>query len=370
MALRVAPRQTPLHQQHAALHAHFTEFAGWTMPVHYGSIRAEHLAVRRAAGLFDLSHMGECWLRGRDAEAALAYALVNDVTRLVPGRAHYTMICTETGGVLDDLVVYRTGPEEFLVVVNAGNVEPVRSALRERLQGFTAVLDDASPRTALLAVQGPASAAILTQLLDVGIADLRNYGCLSGRVAGRQALVARTGYTGEDGFELYVGDDDAEHVWHALLERGTPHGLVPAGLGCRDTLRLEAGMPLYGHELTLETTPFDAGLGRVVRLDSIRAFVGREALAAAAAAPPVRTLVGLELTGRAIARHGAPVRPLGGTDVGVVTSGTLSPTFERSIAMAYVPAAFAAPGTPLEIGIRESLVPARVVPRPFYRRPR
>jgi aminomethyltransferase len=369
MALGVAARETPLHAQHAALGAHFTEFAGWSMPVHYGSIRTEHLAVRQAAGLFDLSHMGELWVRGRDAEAGLAFALVNDVSRLDPGRAQYSMLCTESGGIVDDLVVYRTANDAFQVVANASNVEVVRSLLRDRLAGFAVLLHDASPTTALLALQGPASLAILTQLLDVGVGGLRNYASMPGRVAGRPALVARTGYTGEDGFELYLADADAEHVWSALLERGAPLGLIPAGLGARDTLRLEAGMPLYGHELSREITPFEAGLGRVVRVDTVRPFVGREALAAAAQLPARRQLVGLEVTGRSIARQDTVVRATGGDTVGAVTSGTLSPTLDRSIAMAYVPPALAAPGNAVEVVIRDQPVVARVVPLPFYRRP-
>jgi aminomethyltransferase len=372
-----AALRTALHGQHAALGARFTEFGGWEMPVRYGSIVEEHQAVRRAAGLFDLSHMGELTVRGRDAIDALGRALVADPARLAVGRAQYSLICTPDGGIIDDLIVYRTAAAEVLVVPNAGNREAVAAELWARLAGTTVDLEDETLRTSLLAVQGPAAAGILALLTSLDLATLRAYGSASGSVAGVEALVARTGYTGEDGFELFVAWDDGPGLWDALLAAGAPAGLVPCGLGARDTLRLEAGMPLYGNELDRQTNPFEAGLGRFVHLErdtatgAAREFVGGEALRVAASGPPRRTLVGLVLRGRGIARHGYPVRRAGeGATIGQVTSGSQSPTRGDAIAMAYVPPSAAAAGTMLEVVIRETAVPAEVVPLPFYRRAR
>ena len=292
-------RRTSLYEAHVAAGARLIEFGGWEMPVQYGGILEEHRAVRQAAGLFDLSHMGELFVSGPGAAAALAYALVSDPGRLAVGRAHYSMICAPDGGLIDDLIVYRLAEERFLVVPNAGNREAVTAAVAERLGGFQATLDDASLRTALLAVQGPHSAAIVGPLADADLAALRYYAITSGRVAGTDALIARTGYTGEDGLELFVAWDEAPALWDRLMTAGRDAGLVPVGLGARDTLRLEAGMPLYGNELDRTVNPFEAGLGRVVRLDKPGDFVGRAALEAAAARPLTRTLVGLTLRERA-----------------------------------------------------------------------
>jgi aminomethyltransferase len=345
-------------------------FAGWEMPVQYTGILDEHRAVRARAGLFDLSHMGELWVTGPGAGSGLAQALVSEPSALRVGRAHYSMICAPDGGVIDDLIVYRVAEEQFLVVANASNAEVVAAELVERLAGHDARLEDASERTALVAVQGPRSRDILAPVTDVALEELRYYSIARGTVAGRAAHVARTGYTGEDGFELFVAADDAASVWEAITTAGNAAGLVPCGLGARDTLRLEAGMPLYGNELDRETTPYEAGLGRVVKLDKPDGFVGREALERASRQDPRKQLVGLTVEGTGIARHGYPVFTDDGADAtGIVTSGTLSPTLERAIAMAYVPPAASAPGTMVEVGIRASRVPAEVVPLPFYHRP-
>jgi aminomethyltransferase len=355
-----------------------TSFAGWQMPLRYGSETAEHLAVRRAAGLFDLSHMGEIAVTGPDAGAALDYALTGQPSAVPPGRARYMMICAEDGGVLDDLVVYRQGKQEFLVIANASNTATVFGALTDRAAGYDAAVVDTTADYALIAVQGPAAAGILTPLVQLDPAGperpelgaMKYYAGAFGSVAGRAAWVARTGYTGEDGFELYCRPQDAEHVWTAVAAGGSGAGLVPAGLAARDTLRLEAGMPLYGNELGLDVTPFDAGLGRVVKFDKPGDFVGREALAARAASGPSRYLAGLTIESRRIARHGYPVFADGRT-CGTVTSGAPSPTLGVPIAMAYLdrPAASLA-GAVLTVGIRGEAVPAHLTDLPFYSRRR
>jgi len=382
-------RPGPLHAEHVALGAAMTPFAGWSMPLRYTSDLAEHRAVRTAAGLFDLSHMGEIRVHGPGAGAGLDRALVGDLSALAVGRARYTMLCQADGGVLDDLVVYRTGETGYLVIANAANVAVVLDALRARCAGPGVEVLDESEATALVAVQGPVAAGVLAPLVAAADRDavvgLRYY---AGTTAGltlpggtTAAWVARTGYTGEDGFELFVPAADAPALWAALLEAGRPAGLVPAGLACRDSLRLEAGMPLYGHELDRTTTPHDAGLGRVVRLDKTDAdgapldFVGRTALAARAGSEPSRLLVGLVGLGRRAARGGHPVHlPSADADglgarVGEVTSGAPSPTLGVPVAMAYVTPEVSAEGTELVVDVRGRPEPVRVVPLPFYRRP-
>ena len=363
----VTPQATPLAERHAGLGARLIDFAGWLMPVQYGSILDEHRTVRERVGLFDLSHMGELFVEGPDAGQALAAALVTDPPSLKVGRAHYSMICAPDGGILDDLIVYRLGEARYLVVANASNALTVSDALAERLEGFKAVLDDGSLATGLVAIQGPRSIDVLAPLTDVDLGALRYYAIAEGQVAGKPALVARTGYTGEDGFEVFVDWAATAEVWDALLPAVQGAGGGPVGLGARDTLRLEAGMPLYGNELDTTTNPFEAGLGRVVKLGKPGDFVGRAALEKAAQGPLPRTLVGLVMEGRGIARHGYPVHA-GERRTGVVTSGTQSPTLGAAIAMAYVAPGDAEPGTILEVEIRDQRIPARVVDLPFYRR--
>jgi aminomethyltransferase len=359
--------ETALTEVHRALGARLIEFGGWLMPVQYTGILEEHRAVRERAGLFDLSHMGELFVEGDDAGDALAAALVSDPRTLAVGRAQYSMICAPDGGVIDDLIVYRLGPERFLVVANAGNAVVVSDELATRLGGWRAVLDDRSLATSLVAIQGPRAAEILGPLTDVDLAGLRYYAIAEGEVAGVPALVARTGYTGEDGFEVFVDWGRGPEVWEALAAAGRDAGLIACGLGARDTLRLEAGMPLYGNELDRETNPFEAGLGRVVKLDKPGDFVGREALARVAKDGPAKRLVGMVITGRGIARHGYPVLDSEGR-TGAVTSGTHSPTLGKPIAMAYVTPDDAEPGTILSVEIREQPVASEVVPLPFYKR--
>ncbi|MFE7959989.1 glycine cleavage system aminomethyltransferase GcvT [Streptomyces sp. NPDC057413] len=364
-------RHTALDAVHRSLGATMTDFAGWDMPLRYGSERDEHNAVRTKAGLFDLSHMGEITVTGPQAAALLDYALVGNIGAVKTGRARYTMICQADGGILDDLIVYRLAETEYMVVANASNAQVVLDALTERAAGFDAEVRDDRDSYALLAVQGPESPGILASLTDADLDGLKYYAGLPGTVAGVPALIARTGYTGEDGFELFVKPEHAVELWQALTKAGEAAGLVPCGLSCRDTLRLEAGMPLYGHELTAELTPFDAGLGRVVKFDKEGDFVGREALAAAAeraADNPPRILVGLVAEGRRVPRAGYQVVAEGRV-VGEVTSGAPSPTLGKPIAMAYVDAAHAAPGTPgVGVDIRGSHEPYAVVALPFYKR--
>ncbi|MEV8525620.1 glycine cleavage system aminomethyltransferase GcvT [Streptomyces sp. NPDC052000] len=368
------PRLTALDALHRSLGATMTDFAGWDMPLRYGSERDEHNAVRTRAGLFDLSHMGEITVTGPEAMKALNYALVGNIATIGSGRARYTMICQEDGGIVDDLIVYRLGETEapeYMVVANAGNAQIVLDAISERAAGFDAEVRDDRDAYALIAVQGPESPGILKSVTDADLDGLKYYAGLPGTVAGVPALIARTGYTGEDGFELFVAPEHAEQLWRTLTEAGQDGGLVPCGLSCRDTLRLEAGMPLYGHELTTALTPFDAGLGRVVKFEKEGDFVGRTALEAAAekaAANPPRKLVGLIAEGRRVPRAGFSV-VAGGEVVGEVTSGAPSPTLGKPIAIAYVDAAHAAPGTAgVGIDIRGTHEAYEVVALPFYKR--
>jgi aminomethyltransferase len=367
-----APRHTPLTSVHSELGASLTDFAGWLMPLRYRSETAEHTAVRTAAGIFDLSHMGELVVSGPDAPAALDFALTGQPSAIQPGRARYTMICAPDGGVLDDLIVYRLAAAEFLVVANAANTGVVVAALTERAAGYDAQVSDRTDDYALIAVQGPRAAAILAELTAADLSTLRYYASCPAQLAGREVLLARTGYTGEDGFEIFAAPQDARQLWTDISAAGASQGLVPAGLAARDTLRLEAGMPLYGNELSREVTPYDAGLGRAVRLDKPGDFVGRAALAARAEAAPQRQLIGLVGESRRVPRHGYDVL-WDGVPCGTVTSGAPSPTLGAPIAMAYVrpevaeQAADPARGQ-LAVDVRSRTEPARLVELPFYRR--
>ena len=367
-------RRTPLAEVHSKLGAAMTDFAGWQMPLRYRSEIAEHNAVRTAAGLFDLSHMGELLVTGGDAASALDYALVSEISAIRPGRAKYTMITDADGGVIDDLIVYRLTDDNFLVVANAANADIVAAELVERAAGRAAVVEDRTEDYALIAIQGPASAGILATLTDTDLPSLKYYASYQAKVAGRDVLLARTGYTGEDGFEIFAAPDDAPALWAALTEAGQSEGLIPAGLAARDSLRLEAGMPLYGNELSRQTSPYDAGLGRLVKLDKASDFVGKAALAARAEQASARVLTGLVGQTRRVPRHGYTVL-WEGKPSGTVTSGAHSPTLGKPIAMAYVDpdaamdAARQAPDDGrLAIDIRGSAEPAALMKLPFYRR--
>lgn len=364
-------RHTALYDEHHKLGALYTDFAGWEMPVRYGSDLEEHHAVRTTAGLFDLSHMGEIQVTGPDAGAALDFALAGKLSAIAVGRAKYSLLCREDGGVLDDLVVYRLAENDFMVVANASNASTVHAEICARSAQFGVDVVDLSDVTTLLALQGPSSKTILTPLLDQDaqktLGELKYYACTPAQLSGIEVLLARTGYTGEDGFELYVDNAAATELWRMLLEATTASGGVPAGLACRDTLRLEAGMALYGHELDVTTNPFEAGLGRVIALD--KQFVGADALKALSDRPMERQLVGLVSRGRRAARAGYPVLHQGEV-VGEVTSGALSPTLKCPIALAYVRADLASPGIELGVDIRGTELSFLTTSTPFYRRPR
>ncbi len=334
------------------------DFAGWEMPVEYTGITQEHLAVRNAAGLFDVSHMGEIEIAGKDAPAAVQAIFCNDASKLTPGQSQYSAILTDQNTFVDDVIVSRLRSDHFLVVVNAANVGKDYNWIADRLGGYgDAVAMDASSRYALIALQGPASAGILQPLTGVDLASLKYYSFAHGEIANVRGTVSRTGYTGEDGFELFVPPQQADRVWQSLLASGEPAGLIPCGLGARDTLRLEAGMRLYGNDIDETTTALEAGLGWIV-LPERRARM---------TAPIARKLVGFELTDPGIARHGYDVY-VNGTAAGKVTSGTQTPTIRKSIGMAYLPIANTTAGSRFEIDIRGRRASARVVALPFYKR--
>ncbi|MGX1695729.1 glycine cleavage system aminomethyltransferase GcvT [Microbacterium keratanolyticum] len=363
------PRYTPLRAQHEALGASFTDFGGWQMPVRYTSDLAEHHAVRQAAGLFDISHMAEFLIEGEQSAAFLDYALAGRLSALPIGKAKYSLLLAEDGGIIDDVIVYRLADERFLVIANAGNRAPAAEAFSARTSDFAVTFADASDEYALLAVQGPASEAIVAAIdgiddVSTPWAEQKYYAWADATFRGSPLLIARTGYTGEDGFELMVRADDAPALWESVITAGAPHGLVPAGLAARDTLRLEAGMPLYGHELSRDTKPAQAGLGRVVVADKER-FVGQSGVAVASDAP---VLVGLVAEGKRAGRAGYAVVAEDGTVLGEVTSGALSPTLGHPIAMAYVEPGHAENGTQLFLDVRGTKIPATVSALPFYRR--
>lgn len=368
---QAGPAHTALHAEHAALGASFTDFGGWDMPLKYGSELAEHRAVREAAGLFDLSHMGEIRVTGPDAATFLNTALVGDFAVTAVGRAKYSLICDADGGIIDDLITYRLGDTEFLVVPNAGNAPTVAAAFAERAAGFDVTVRDESAETSLVAVQGPASVAILHELVPEAqralVSDMKYYAAAPASVAGIEVLLARTGYTGEDGFELYVPNAHAAELWRAVLASGEAHGLIPAGLASRDSLRLEAGMPLYGNELSRDITPFEAGLGPVVSFKKAERFVGRDALEARREETPSRVLVGLQGAGRRAGRAGYAVL-VDGVQIGEVTSGQPSPTLGFPIALASIDPAYAEVGTELTVDLRGKPEAFTVVALPFYRR--
>jgi aminomethyltransferase len=359
--------QTVLHGEHVKLGASFTDFGGWDMPVRYSSDLAEHHAVRNAAGMFDISHMAEIFVTGDDAAAFLDYALIGIASEIALGRAKYSMICKPDGGIIDDLIVYRLASENFLVIANASNRNAVVNALRDRKSNFEALVDDQSDDWALIAIQGPKATGILQKLTDSALAELKYYSIAAGTVAGSSAYLCRTGYTGEDGFEVLVSAEQAAKVWKEILNAGAEDGLIAAGLACRDTLRLEAGMPLYGHELDESHTPIDAGLAKVIRLDEGHDFVGREALEKIA--EPRERLVGLVGEGKRAARADYELKhPITGETIGVVTSGALSPTLGYPVAMAYIRDGNFGVGDTISLDVRGNLEPYKIVKLPFYKR--
>lgn len=362
------PLRTPLHDWHKAHGGRLVEFGGWSMPVLYTSIVEEHKAVRERVGLFDISHMGRLKVEGPGARAWIDAVTTNDAGRLEPGRIQYSLACLEDGGVLDDILVYRNAGEgSYGVVCNASNRERVMAQFQANRGGRDAKLEDLTQETAMIAVQGPRAAGLAGRVFEGPLEGLKYYAHAEGEVLGAPATASRTGYTGEDGFELVVPAPLALATWERLMEAGADAGCIACGLGARDTLRFEAAMPLYGHELDERTDPFAAGLGMFVKLDKGE-FIGREALRARKERPTAKR-VGLALHGKRIARQGAAVLR-GDQVVGAVTSGTFAPTIGRSLAMASVEPAAAELGTGLFVAIRENREEAEVVPLPFYRRPK
>ena len=361
-------RKTPLNATHRASGAKMVPFGGWDMPVEYSGLISEHMAVRKAAGLFDVSHMGEFEVEGPGALAFLQRTTANNVAKLVDGQAQYSAFPLANGAPLDDVIVYRRAADRYLLVVNAGNIEKDFRWLQE--QGPQDVrLENKSDAYALLALQGPRAAEILRALTTFDLSGLKYYYFAEAEVDSYPVTVSRTGYTGEDGFEIFVSPQLVEAFWKRLLEAGREKGLVPVGLGARDTLRLEARLCLHGQDMDETTSLVEAGLGWMVSLDEAKGdFPGRAVLAEQKKNGPPRKLVGFEMTGRGIARHGYPVL-IHDERVGEVTSGTYAPFLQKNIGLCYVPAARAAVGTELAIDIRERKVPARVVPTPFYKRP-
>ena len=360
-------KRTPLFAKHEALGARLVPFAGWEMPIQYKGISIEHQAVRERVGLFDVSHMGELELRGERALALVDSLITNDLTRAADGQATYTCCCNERGTVLDDLIVYRRASNDVLVVCNASNRDKISAHFAAAARGVCE-FEDISDRTALLALQGPQALAVLKRAgVSLDLASLKTFRFANGTVAGVACVIARTGYTGEDGVELFCAWDDAVALWDALLGAGAEAGIEAIGLGARDTLRLDARLSLYGNEIDETTNPLEAGLGWVVKLDKPD-FKGKAALLAVKERGLSRVLVGFEMTGRGIARHGYPLCDATGTPFGVCTSGGPSPTLGKSIGLGYVPLASSAVGSELLVDCRGKPIPARIVKTPFYKR--
>lgn len=359
--------RTPLYDSSADLNARFTEFSGWEMPVQYGGIKQEHQAVRTASGMFDISHMGKFFLHGQGVLAELQKLVPSDLSRLQPGLAQYTVLLNPQGGIIDDLIIYYQGTipdgsDRVAIIVNAATTDKDKAWMQEHLPSNIDFQDGSRDR-ALIAVQGPEAVAHLQRVTAEDLAKVGRFGHIEGTVLGRSAFLARTGYTGEDGFEVMVSPETGQALWNTLHE----NGVTPCGLGARDTLRLEAAMALYGQDITDATTPLEAGLKWLVHLDGIGDFIGRSVLEDQLADGVSRRLVGLRMTGRNIARHDYPVMA-DGQAIGQVTSGTLSPTLGYPIALAYVASDRAKVGTTLNVEIRNKAYPAQVVKKPFYQR--
>jgi aminomethyltransferase len=361
-------RRTSLYESHVRLGARIVPFAGWEMPVQYTGIVDEHVAVRTAAGLFDVSHMGELEMRGEYAGQVVDYLITNDASKLADGQALYTCACNDKGTILDDLIVYRCASDRYLIVCNASNVDKMAAAFSKAAEHHC-TFENRSDATALIALQGP-KAFDVTDLAGSDAAklrDLKSFHFRDAIVCNVRCTVARTGYTGEDGVEIFCAWDDAPSLWNQLLELGKPSGLKPTGLGARDTLRLEARLSLYGNDIDETTNPLEAGLGWTVKLDKPD-FIGKAALERVKAAPFPRKLVGFEVTGRGIARHGYPLRDLDGKEVGTCTSGSPGPTVGKNIGLGYLPTAMSATGTRFLVDCRGKNVDAVVVKTPFYKR--
>ena len=362
-----ALRRTPLHARHCASNGRMVPFGGWEMPVEYSGIAAEHVAVRTRAGLFDVSHMGEIEIAGKNALAAVQRISSNDANRLEMGQAHYAALTTFEGTFVDDMLVYRMGPNHFMLVVNAANIGKDYGWIAAQVkEAGEAAIVDSSSRYALIAIQGPAALEVLQPLCSTELRYIKYYWFTHGEVANARALISRTGYTGEDGFEIFVPPNMADRVWQAILESGRSADVIPCGLGARDTLRLEAAMRLYGNDIDESTTVLEADLGWVVGWHK-GPFIGRERLLEQKEKGVTRKLIGFEMIDRGIARHGYQVMR-DDKPIGIVTSGTQTPFLKKAIGMAYVPIELTAPGSALTIDIRGRASRATVVPLPFYKR--
>jgi aminomethyltransferase len=361
------PEKTPFYERHLRHKGKMVDYSGWNLPVQFEGIVAEVLKTRQQAGLFDVSHMGEVMVRGRDALTFLQRIATNDLAALKDGRVMYSPVCYPDGGTVDDILVYRYDQENYLLVVNAGNARKDYQWFQEHLAGDV-TLTDLSPETAQLALQGPLSQEILTAVTRAPLAALKYYRFLpEAEVGGVRCLVSRTGYTGEDGFELYCSREDALKLWDALWEAGEPRGLAPVGLGARDILRLEASLPLYGHELSTDLSPLEAGLDRFVSFTKEPAFIGRDALQKRREEGPTKKLAGIEMLERGIPREGYPILAAG-REIGWVSSGTYSPTLDKNVAMVFLEPQEAVVGREVRVAIRTREYPAQVVKLPFYRR--
>lgn len=360
-------KRTPLYPLYEKGGAKTVEFGGWEMPVQFSSILDEHEAVRSRAGLFDVSHMGELKVSGRDALALIQMLITNDASKMVVNQAIYSPMCYPDGGTVDDLLIYRLDEEDYLVVVNAANIEKDLAWMERHFEGEGRI-ENLSDQMALLALQGPRSESVLQRLTEEDLSGIAPFHCKQNvRVAGADVMVSRTGYTGEEGFELFLSSEEAPMLWEKILQAGEEEGVIPCGLGARDTLRLEARLPLYGQELSPEITPLEAGLSRWVKLDKGVDFIGKEALAEQKEKGAARKIAGIEMIDRGIPRHGYPVFA-GGERVGEVTSGSFSPTLKKNIGLALLPASLATPGQILQVEIRGKRLEASVVKTPFYKR--
>jgi aminomethyltransferase len=360
-------KSTALEATHIEMGAKMVPFAGYNMPVQYSGLKNEHHAVREAAGMFDVSHMGEFFVEGPDALPFLQKVTSNDVSKLLPGKIQYSCMPNEEGGIVDDLLVYCFSNEHFLLVVNASNMEKDWNHLMQYTAGFDVTMRNDSDAYSLLAVQGPKATEILQTLTGVDLAEIKYYHFVIGEIAGiADVIISATGYTGAGGFELYVFNQDAKKLWDAVLAAGEPHGLLPAGLGARDTLRLEMGMCLYGNDIDDTTSPLEAGLGWITKFT--KEFVSSEKFAAQKEAGVSQKLVGFEMIDRGIPRHGYEIADLEGNVIGRVTSGTNSPTTGKNIGMGYVPVALAGEGSQFAVVIREKLIKAQVVKLPFVKK--
>ncbi len=358
-------KKTSLYDRHIALNAQIQPFAGYLMPIRYSTVVKEHMAVRQGVGVFDLSHMGEFRLKGPDSTRFLDFLLTNDAD-VETGQAYYTTMCYPDGGIVDDLIVYRISTNEYLLVVNASNIEKDWAWVTSHSKNWDIELANESDDTTLIAIQGPRAQDVASKLTDADLDSLNYYWHISGEFAGRKALIARTGYTGEDGFEIYLSLADGPAVWDAVMEAGEEYGILPVGLGARDTLRLEVGYPLYGNDIDRSVSPIEAKLGWVVKLKTDKDFIGREVINRQKTDRPLRLLVGMEVQGKGFPRHGTELFD-GNRKIGMVTSGSLAPALGHGVCLALVERGFHKVGTTLEAEVRGRRLPVRIVKVPFYK---